>query len=115
LVRKTNNMIPLPPGVTINHEVTIMVSEITVEMLKWYVDQEQYIAERTWHDMKGKEHSIPVVRYGLGRPSHKTNDGSSQHLLRFRQEDAGAALMFLMTFDKQVTQHNMREVNKYVY
>lgn len=108
-------MIPLPPGVTINHEVTIMVKELTVDMLKWYIDQEQDIAERVWHDMKGREHSIPVVRYGLGRPSHKTQDGSNQHLLRFRQEDAGAALMFLMKFNEQVSQHNMREVDTYVY
>ncbi len=92
-----------------------MVKEITVDMLKWYVDQGQTIAERVWHDMKGREYSIPVVRYGLGRPSHKTQDGSSQHLLRFRQEDAGAALVFLMKFNDYVAQHNMREVEKYVY
>ena len=108
-------MIPLPLGVTINHEVTIMVEDLTVEILKWYVDQGQTIAERTWHDSKGRPHSVPVVQYGQGRPSHKTNDGSTQHLLRFRQEDAGAALMFLMTFDKLVKQHNMREVDNYVY
>jgi hypothetical protein len=108
-------MISLPPGVSINHEVTIMVEEITVDMLNWYIDHGQDIAERLWYDMQGREHSIPVVRYGLGRPSHKTQDGSNQHLLRFRQEDAGAALMFLMTFDKHITQHNMREVDHYVY
>lgn len=108
-------MISLPPGVTINHEVTIMVEEITVDMLKWYIDQGQEIEEQVWHDMKGRPHSVPVVHYNRGRPSHKTNDGSNQHLLRFRQEDAGAALMFLMTFDKQITQHNMREVDHYVY
>ena len=92
-----------------------MVEELTVDILKWYVDQGQAIEERIWHDMKGREHSVPVVHYNHGRPSHKTNDGSNQHLLRFRQEDAGAALMFLMTFDKFIKQHNMREVNKYVY
>ena len=108
-------MIPLPPGVTINHEVSITVEDLTVDMLKWYVDQGQFISERIWHDMRGREHSIPVVQYGRGRPSHKTNDGSTQHLLRFRQEDAGAALMFLMMFNEQVTQHNMREVDNYVY
>ena len=108
-------MIPLPPGVTINYEVTIMVNELNVDILKWYIDQGQTIEERVWHDMKGRPHSVPVVHYNFGRPSHKTNDGSNQHLLRFRQEDAGAALMFLMTFDKLVKQHNMREVDKYVY
>ena len=108
-------MIALPPGVTINYEVTIIVEDLTVDMLKWYVDQGQTIAERTWHDSKGRPHSVPVVHYNLGRPSHKTNDGSTQHLLRFRQEDAGAALMFLMMFNEQVTQHNMREVDNYVY
>ena len=108
-------MIPLPPGVTINHEVTIIVDEITADMLNWYIDQEQNISSRLWHDSRGRSHEISVVQYGHGRPSHKTNDGSSQHLLRFRQEDAGAALMFLMTFDKHITQHNMREVDKYVY
>lgn len=108
-------MIPLPQGCTVNYEVTIMVNEITVDMLKWYVDQGQPIAERVWHDMRGREHSIPVVRYGLGRPSHKTQDGSNQHLLRFRQEDAGAALVFLMKFNDYVAQHNMKEVEQYVY
>ena len=109
-------MIPLPPGVTINHEVSITVEDLTVDMLKWYVDQGQFISERIWHDMKGREHSIPMVRYGRrGRFSHKTQDGSSQYILRFRQEDAGAALVFLMTFNDQITQHNMREVDNYVY
>jgi hypothetical protein len=108
-------LIALPLGVTINHEVTIMVDELTVDMLKWYIDQEQSISSRIWHDSRGRAHEVSVVQYGRGRPSHKTNDGSSQHLLRFRQEDAGAALMFLMTFDKHITQHNMREVDNYVY
>jgi len=108
-------LIALPPGVTINYEVTIMVEDLTVEILKWYIDQGQPIAEQVWHDMKGRPHSIAVVRYGLGRPSHKTNDGSNQYLLRFRQEDAGAALVFLMTFDNLIKQHNMREVEKYAY
>lgn len=108
-------MISLPPGVTINHEVSITVSDITVEILKWYIDQGQPIAERLWHDMKGREHSIPVVRYGAGRLSHKTQDGSNQHVLRFCQEDAGAALIFLMTFDNLITQHNMKDVEKYAY
>ena len=92
-----------------------MVSELTTEMLKWYIDQEQSISRKVWYDSRGREQEIAVVQYGRGRPSHKTQDGSNQHLLRFRQEDAGAALMFLMTFDKQVTQHNMREVDHYVY
>jgi len=108
-------LISLPPGVTINHEVSITVSDLTVDMLKWYIEQEQNISRRIWHDSRGKEHEIAVVQYGQGRPSHKTNDGSNQHLLRFRQEDAGAALMFLMTFNEHVTQHNMREVDHYVY
>jgi hypothetical protein len=108
-------LIPLPPKVTINYEVTIMVDELNVDILKWYVDQGQNISCRIWHDHRGQPHEVSVVQYGQGRPSHKTNDGSNQHLLRFRKEDAGAALMFLMTFNKHVTQHNMREVDKYVY
>lgn len=84
-------------------------------MLKWYIDQEQNISNKIWHDGRGRAHEVSVVQYGQGRPSHKTNDGSDQHLLRFRQEDAGAALMFLMTFNEHITQHNMREVDHYVY
>ena len=108
-------MIPLPPGVTINHEVSITVDDLTVDILKWYIDQGQTIAETIWYDAKGKQHSVPIVQYGQGRPSYKTQNNLSQYILRFRQEDAGAALMFLMTFDKQVVQHNMREYDKYAY
>ena len=92
-----------------------MVDEITADMLKWYIDQEQSISSKIWHDSRGRAHEISVVQYGQGRPSHKTQDGSNQHLLRFRQEDAGAALMFLLTFDTHITQHNMREIDKYAY
>lgn len=92
-----------------------MVKELTADMLKWYTDQEQNISSKIWHDAKGRPHEVYVVQYGKGRLSHKTNDGSSQHLLRFQQEDAGAALMFLMMFSNYVTQHNMRKVGSYVY
>lgn len=108
-------MIPLPPGVTINHEVSITVDDLTVDILKWYIDQGQSISETLWYDAKGKQHSVPIVKYGLGRPSYKTQNHQSQYILRFRQEDAGAALMFLMTFNDQITQHNMGEVDNYVY
>jgi hypothetical protein len=108
-------MIPLPTGVTINYEVSIMVAELTADMMKWYVDQDANIGEKIWHDMRGKEHTVGIVSYGTGRVSYKTQDGTNQHLLRFRQEDAGAALMFLLKFNEFVTQHNMKEVEKYVY
>lgn len=108
-------MIALPPNVTINHEVTVMVDDLTVDMLKWYIDQGQSISRKIWYDGRGREKEIAIVQYGRGRPSYKTQDGSNQHLLRFHQEDAGAALMFLMTFTEQITQHNMREADKYVY
>jgi hypothetical protein len=108
-------MIPLPKGVTINYEVSITVTDLTADMMKWYVDQNANIGEKIWHDMRGQPHTIGAVSYGAGRASYKTQDGTTQHLLRFRQEDAGAALMFLLKFNEFVSKHNMKEVENYVY
>ena len=108
-------MIALPPGVTVNHEVTIVVDELNVDMLDWYTTQGGRLSKKSWYDARGKEHEEHVVSYGYGRPSYKTVDGTTNHLLRFHQEDAGAALVFLLKFNSHVTAHNMKEVEQYVY
>ena len=108
-------MIPLPPGCTVNYEVILTLNSMPEDFLVWFEEVGGKVGLTEWIDMRGKSHVTPVVQYGLGRPSHKFNNGTGEYLVRFRSEDAGVALMLLMKWDNLVVSHNMREVEKYVY
>ena len=108
-------MIRLPPGCTINYEITIQINELPDEMLAWTREVGGKTSETGYYDAKGKQHIVPVVQFGTARPSYKTQDGTGNFLLRFKCEDAPTALMFLMKFSTYVVSHNMREVENYVY
>lgn len=108
-------MIPLPPGVTVNHEVILTLSNLSDDFLAWWQEVEGEVAYTSYITMRGKEVRTPQIRYGQGRPSYKFNNDTGQYLVRFRSEDAGVALALLMKWDTLVLSHNMREVEKYVY
>lgn len=100
---------------TVNYEITIVAKDLTVDILKWYVDIGGQIAEKVWYNMRGNEVSIPIVAYGRGRASHKMQNDSGEYLIRFQGEDAGVALIFLMKFSDYVISHNMKEEDRYAY
>lgn len=105
-------MIRLPPGCTINYEVTVVVHDIDdEEFVKWWQEIGGELGYSSYISNKGKEIIIPKIRYGVGRWSHKSAS-NPEYLIRFRAEDAGVALMMLMKFDKIVISHNMREIER---
>ena len=106
-------MIPLPPGVTVNYESIITLNSMPEEFLEWFTEVGGEVSYTEWHDMRGRAQTTPVIKYGNGRPSHKFNNGTGEFLIRFRQEDAGTALMLLMKFDNLVVSHNMKDLERY--
>ena len=106
-------MISLPPGVTVNYEVILTLSELPQEFLSWWTEVEGCVSYTSYYNARGKEITVPQIRYGQGRPSHKFNNDTGQYLVRFRSEDAGVALALLMKWDYLVVSHNMRELEKY--
>ena len=105
-------MISLPPGCTVNYEVTIVVHDVdNEEFMLWWQEVGGELVYKKDYDRWGREIQTPVLRYGQGRLSHKSA-GNPEYLIRFRAEDAGVALMMLMKFDKLVISHNMREVER---
>jgi len=105
-------LISLPPGCEINYEVTIIVHDVdNEEFIQWWQEVGGEVIYKVDYDRKGREITIPVLRYGQGRQSHKSA-GNPEYLIRFKPEDAGVALMMLMKFDKLVISHNMREVDR---
>ena len=108
-------MIPLPPGVTINHEVALTLKGLTPALLEWFTEVGGVITEAEWYDVKGRKQTTPVLKFGNGRPSHKFNNNSGHYLLRFRNEDAGTALALILKFNDLIQSHNMREADNYVY
>lgn len=84
-----------------------------VEFIEWFKEMGGEVSYTEWYDMRGKLVQLPVVKYGQSKPSHKFNNGTGEFLIRFRQEDAGVALMLLMKFDNLVVSHNMKDLEKY--
>ena len=108
-------MIALPSGVTINYDVAIVIDDLSDEILAWFRDAGGKTTETGWYDSKGRQHIIPVVQFGVAKPSHKMQDGTGNFIIRFKSQDATTALMFLMKYDTHVVSHNMKEYQNYVY
>jgi len=102
-------LISLPPGVTINYEVTVVVNDMPEDFLAWWQEIGGLISYGEYYDAKGRVTKTPILRYGVGRSSHKSA-GNPEFLIRFRGEDAGVALMMLMRWTDLVVGHNMKEV-----
>lgn len=95
----------LSPG----QEITIVVTDLTVDMLKWYIDVGGKIGETEHYDHRGRKKNTPLVAYGSGRTSYKMQNDSGHYLIRFESQDKDVALIFLMKFTKYVFSHNMKE------
>ena len=109
-------MISLPPGVTINYNIKIIITDLNIEIFEWCRD----VGARVWvedkpFDRRGNAREEPMVQFGRSKPCYYLQDGSSNVMLNFNREDATTALTLLMKFDTYVVSHNMREVEKYVY
>lgn len=102
-------MISLPPGCTINYEVTVVVHQMPEEFLTWWEEIGGSVTYNDYYDSKGRVVKIPYLRYGYGRLSHRSA-GNPEFLIRFRAEDANVALMMLLRWDNLIISHNMREV-----
>ena len=108
-------MIPLPPGVTINHESRIVISGITTEIAEWYRDLGANVYEEAWWNGKGQQQTQTILQLPNGRCSYKMQSGDGRVILNFPEEYAGTALAFLLKFSEVVLSHNMKEVGNYVY
>lgn len=109
-------MIRLPPGVTINYNIKIIVNDLNIELFEWLRD----VGARVWvenkpFDRRGIAKEMPMVQFGRAKPCYHLQDGSSNVMLNFNSEDAGTALALLMKFDRQIVSHNMKEAENYVY
>jgi hypothetical protein len=81
------------------------------EFLDWWQEIGGLVSHSEYYDAKGRTVRLPIIRYGIGRPSHKSA-GNPEFLIRFRAEDANVALMMLMRWDNLIISHNMREVER---
>jgi hypothetical protein len=109
-------MIALPPGVTINYNIKIIINDLSIEIFEWCRD----VGARVWvenkpFDRRGIAKEMPMVQFGRAKPCYHLQDGTSNIMLNFTGEDATTALTLLMKFDTYVVSHNMREIEKYVY
>jgi hypothetical protein len=109
-------LIRLPPGVTINYNIKIIVNDLNIELFEWLRD----VGARVWvenkpFDRRGIAKEMPMVQFGRAKPCYHLQDGSSNVMLNFNSEDAGTALALLMKFDRQIVSHNMKEAENYVY
>lgn len=100
---------------SVNYEITIITTDLTAEMVKWYVDVGGKFGEEVWYTARGQKMITPLVAYGNGATSHRMQDGSGQYLIRFLGKDVGLALIFLMKFSNYIFTHNMKEEEKYAY
>ena len=82
---------------------------MTDEFLAWWQEIGGLLEYSSYYNAKGQVIKIPIVRYGLGRWSHKSAS-NPEFLIRFRAEDANVALMMLMKWTNLIISHNMREV-----
>lgn len=108
-------MIPLPQGVTLNKEATIQVRNITTDMMTWCEEQGGIVSNKEFVTARGKTIQVPCIQFVGSRPSYHTQDGLNNYLIRFRGDDAGTALMFLLKFNELVVSHNMKEIEHYAY
>ena len=104
-------MISLPLGVSINYEVTVVVHEVPEEFLTWWEEIGGLVSYGEYYNGKGQAVRTPYLRYGCGRPSHRSA-GNPEYLIRFRAEDANVALMMLIKWDNLIISHNMKEVER---
>jgi hypothetical protein len=109
-------MISLPPGVTINYNIKIIINDLSIEVFEWLRD----VGARVWvegkdYDKRGWLVERPMIQFGNSKPSYYLQDGTGNVMLNFNSGDAGTALAFLLKYNDQIVSHNMKEAEKYVY
>ena len=102
-------MIPLPPGCTVNHAITIEVDRLTEDMVEWYEMIGGQVISKVYYDNRGRKIIENFVKYGNAKLCHLRQDGSGGARLHFHGNDASVASMFLIKFNEHVEQHNMKE------
>ena len=107
-------MIALPPGVTVNKQVRIIIWAVTPEMTEWWADIGGAVTVEDWRDGIGRLQQTTVLQYGKAKPSYKMQTGTGEVILNFNQEDASTALMFILKFSSDINTHNLREYTDYV-
>lgn len=106
-------MIPLPPGCTVNHAITIDVNRLTEDMVEWYDMIGGTVVTREYYDSRSRKITQNFVKYGNAKLCHLRQDGSGGARLHFHGNDASVASMFLIKFMDNVEQHNMKEYALY--
>lgn len=107
-------MIQLPPGCRVAYEIRFVVPELTDEMGEWFnMIGGQAIKKQFW-DHKGREQFALQVQYGKAKASHKMQNSTGDHVIRFDGADASVASMFLIKFMDQIVTHNLKEAEQYV-
>ena len=111
-------MITLPRGCAVSHNIRIVVTELTDDMIQWFVDVGGSVT--TDHQMAwprnspgyGKmqpERIIKRVSYGRGKYCYRLQDGSNGVLLHFQGEDGMVASAFMLRFNESILSHNFPE------
>ena len=106
-------MIPLPPGCTVNYNIWLDVDTLTDEMVEWFEMIGGHVILSSWRDLRGKEHVLKFVKYGIAKPCHRYQDGSNRVKINFSGDDASVASMFLLKFMENIEKHNMKEYMNY--
>lgn len=109
-------MISLPPGVTINYNIKIIINTLSIEVFEWLRD----VGARVWveekdYDKRGWLVERPMIQFGNSKPCYYLQDGTGNVMLNFNSGDAGTALALLLKYNDQIVSHNMKEAEKYVY
>lgn len=99
-------MLPIP-GVTVTHEIQIMLSSMPPNFLEWWkeVGGNCLISDNR-RGMRYESTESPIIWFNTGRKSHKLAGGQAC-IIRFNKEDANMAVMLLLMFDELVDSHNM--------
>lgn len=102
-------MISLPPGCTANYPITIHVNSVTTDMAEWFTMQGGHTEVKKRGDYRGSTKESIYVRYGDAKWCHYMNDGTSRVRLQFNGTDIDVAMMFLLKFNDQITDHNLQQ------
>lgn len=103
-------MISLPPGCSLSSEITVVIDNPCHKFFIWWEEIGGTIEAVTIREEPYKPPIImPRLRYNNGPSSYYTPQEPNRYLIRFRSEDADAALMMILKWDKLVINHNFQK------
>ena len=103
-------MIALPPGCTVTYAVWVDIDKLDQDMVDWFIMVGAEHKVDTYYDYKGHQKNRSFIRLGKGKWCHHRQDGSNGVRLHFHGDDASTVSMFLLKYNDQVVNHNLREV-----